>query len=91
MANLSDWLKSDAEKFYDIREAYPEYADLEDLDFARRMLNRIQNIADAPEQERDRLFTMFLRRVPQYREYSRTQLQNELIRLLSRAVGRFST
>lgn len=90
MADFSEWLKSDAEKFYNIREAFPEYADLGDLDFARRMLNRIQNMIDAPEQERDRFFTMLLRRLPQYREFNRTQLRDELLRLFSKAVGHFS-
>jgi hypothetical protein len=88
-ADLTEWLKSDTEKFYDVRNAFPEHSDLGDLDFAQRMLKRTQDIDDASEPERDKFFTILLHRVPQYREYSKGKLKEKLIGIISKAVKHF--
>jgi hypothetical protein len=90
VANVIEWFKTDSERFYDIRQAFLEYDDLGDLAFAQRMLHRTENIAAASEHDQDTFFTLFMYRLPQYREYNRTLLRDELIRLFSKAVDHFS-
>jgi hypothetical protein len=68
----------------------PEYQDMGDLDFAQRMLRRAKSMATASEQERDKFFTLFTQRLPQYRNYTRMELQAELVRLFTQAVAHFS-
>ena len=78
-ADVSEWFKSDLDKFYDIIEAFPEYDELGDLDNANRMLAMFKNIHANPKA--DKILTEHQRRLPQYRNTSRTQLVKEMIRL----------
>jgi len=85
------WTATDAARFAAIRRGFPEYAGLDDREFARELLDRVRRIWLADKAQQDEFHQTFVDRLPWYDIYSWPGLHNELIRLLLTAYAHFSS
>ena len=85
------WTATDAIKFAAIRRGFPEYAALDDREFAHELLDRVRRVWLADKGRQEEFHQAFVARLPWYDIYSWPGLHNELIRLLLTAYAHFSS
>ncbi len=86
-AQISDWSEADRGRFLAFRQAFGEYGDLSDVEFARRMESLFSSLASNPDAEV--IVAEVSRRLPEYQDVPRRRMQRELVSLFRKARQHF--
>ena len=84
---ITDWSEADKTRFFAFRQAFAEYADLGDAEFARRMETLFQSLDSNPDA--DVVVAEVSRRLPEYQDVPRRRMQREMIFLFRKAKQHF--
>lgn len=87
MAQVRDWSEADRERFLAFRQAFSEYGDLSDREFARRMEALFRSLDTNPEA--DLVVAEVSRRLPEYQDVPRRRMQREMLSLFRKARQHF--
>ncbi|MCU0895613.1 MAG: hypothetical protein MUD06_15105 [Rhodospirillales bacterium] len=86
-AQISDWSEADRSRFFTFRQAFGEYGDLSDAEFARRMETLFSSLASNPDAEV--IVAEVSRRLPEYQDVPRRRMQREMVSLFRKARQHF--
>ena len=86
-AQISDWSEADRGRFLAFRQAFGEYGDLSDGEFARRMESLFSSLNSNPDA--DVIVAEVSRRLPEYQDVPRRRMQREMVSLFRRARQHF--
>lgn len=86
-AQITDWSEADRQRFLAFRQAFSEYGDLSDVEFARRMESLFRTLDSNPDA--DAVVAEVSRRLPEYQEVPRRRMQREMVSLFRKAKQHF--
>lgn len=86
-AQITDWSEADRSRFSAFRQAFGEYGDLSDRDFARRMETLFRSLDSNPQA--DVIVAEVSRRLPEYQDVPRRRMQREMVSLFRKARQHF--
>jgi hypothetical protein len=86
-AQVTDWSEADRLRFAAFRQAFAEYSDLKDAEFARRMESLFRSLDSNPDA--DVVVAEVSRRLPEYQDVPRRRMQREMISLFRKARQHF--
>lgn len=86
-AQIPDWSEADRRRFLAFRQAFSEYGDLSDAEFARRMESLFRTLDSNPDA--DAVVAEVSRRLPEYQEVPRRRMQREMVSLFRKAKQHF--
>ena len=86
-AQISDWSEADRGRFLAFRQAFGEYGDLSDGEFARRMESLFSSLNSNPDA--DVIVAEVSRRLPEYQDVPRRRMQREMVSLFRKARQHF--
>lgn len=86
-AQITDWSETDRHRFIAFRQAFVEYGDLTDAEFARRMESLFRSLDSNPDA--DVVVAEVSRRLPEYQDVPRRRMQREMTSLFRKARQHF--
>lgn len=86
-AQITDWSEDDRSRFSAFRQAFGEYGDLSDREFARRMETLFRSLDSNPQA--DVIVAEVSRRLPEYQDVPRRRMQREMVSLFRKARQHF--